>query len=557
MTTKEPRLSFNDFLSNPTHPAQITLRTYALVISLSLGPALTPFVSSLFSSKPSSKHNRKALKALLRQELGFGGFAFAITLIVGAGATVRHLWTGFDETESKYTKIAKENLAYSKLQSTQKTFISYALSSAIGILLLQRGRGRPNVQNMPSRTLDLTLLLFVRAVDALVQSFVYKRSSRVHVRERSTDVEHRPDLLRQRLLREKHQTARSNIRGLTARIDALVFWACSARIMWCFFYQPERLSRSYVKWINALANVDARLLRVLRLIYEGQWSYTQGYTSSPTILETYANDLGYPAAWGSPSALPSVGGQKADIIWNELGVTSRSRVGGLPCELVHGGVGSQIGLAGSCTANAGLRAVKALAQSMAIYLPVHFFPVLLTRPKSLLRPHRIVATLLGAFRSASFLTAFIASYWYAVCLTRSLFLARFFSFVSHDFWDGPYGCILAGCLSCGSSIWIENGRRRGEMTLYVLPRAIRTILPDTWIRSGNRGVLAAERLVFVLSLSSLVTTAIHRTDSLRGLSRWTLAFIMSGPDTGFWKGRRSFDSSIPVTPDSPVSNVEQ
>ncbi|PBK77357.1 hypothetical protein ARMSODRAFT_277814 [Armillaria solidipes] len=536
---------------SPIHPAQITLRTYALAISLSLGPALVPFLSSLLRSNPSSKYNKKALKALLRHELGLGGFAFAITLAVGGGATVRHLWTGFDDADNKYTKIVKDKLA---LTSTQKTFISYALSSVIGILLLQKGRRRSNVQNAPSRTLDLTLLLFVRAVDALVQSFVYKRSSRVRVRERSVDVEHRPDLLSQRLLREKHQTTRT---GFTARIDALVFWACSARIMWCFFYQPERLPRSYVKWINALANVDARLLRALRLIYEDQWSYTQGYTSSPTLLETYASDLGYPAAWGSPSALPSVGGQKADVIWNKLGVTSRPGVGGLPCELVHGGVGSQIGLAGSCTTNAGLRAVRALAQSMTIYLPVHFFPVLLTRPKMLLRPHRIVATLLGALRSASFLTAFITSYWYAICLTRSLLFARVFSSVSHDFWDGPYGCIMVGCLSCGSSIWIENGRRRGEISLYVLPRAIRTILPDTWIRSGNRGVLAAERLVFVLSFSSLIATAIHRTDSLRGLSRWTLAFIMNGPDTGFWKGRRSFDPSIPVTPDSPVSNDER
>lgn len=293
------------------------------------------------------------------------------------------------------------------------------------------------------------------------------------------------------------------------------------------------------------------------MLKDGQWSYTQGYTADPAILETYASDLGYPAAWGSPLALPSAGGRKADITWNQLGVKNRPGVGGLPCELVHGGVGSKIGLAGSCTANAGLRAAKALSQSMAIYLPVHFFPILLTRPKMLLRPHRIVATLLSALRSASFLTAFITSYWYAICLTRSLLLARVFSSVSHDFWDGPYGCILAGCLSSGSSIWIENGRRRGEMSLYVLPRAIRTILPDTWVRSGNRGVLAAERLVFVLSFSSLIATAIHRTDSLRGLSRWTLAFIMNGPDTGFWKGRRSFDPSVPVTPDSPVSNEER
>ncbi|KAK0198309.1 hypothetical protein F5146DRAFT_1158293 [Armillaria mellea] len=512
---------------SPTHPAQISLRTYALALSLSLGPALAPFLSSLLRSQPSSKYNTKALKALLRQELGLGGFAFAITLAVGGGATVRHLWTSFDGAAAK-----------DKLTSTQKTFISYALSSAIGILLLQKGRRRSNVHNAPSRTLDLTLLLFVRAVDALVQSFVYKRSSRVRVRELSVDVEHHPDLLSQRLLREKHQATGSDSPSFTARIDALVFWACSARIMWCFFYQPERLPRSYVKWINALANVDARLLKALRMLKDGQWSYTQGYTADPAILETYASDLGSPRCMGEPVGTP-------------LGWRSESRYHLEP-------VGREESpRTGSCTANAGLRAAKALSQSMAIYLPVHFFPILLTSPKMLLRPHRIVATLLSALRSASFLTAFITSYWYAICLTRSLLLARIFSSVPHDFWDGPYGCILAGCLSSGSSIWIENGRRRGEMSLYVLPRAIRTILPVTWVRSGNRGVLAAERLVFVLSFSSLIATAIHRTDSLRGLSRWTLAFIMNGPDTGFWKGRRSFDPSVPVTPDSPVSNAEQ
>ena len=72
-------------------------------------------------------------------------------------------------------------------------------------------------------------------------------------------------------------------------------------------------------------------------------------------------------------------------------------------------------------------------------------------------------------------------------------LAKLFPFISHDFWDGPFGCIMAGSLMCGSSIWIENGRRRGEITLYVLPRALRACLPETWVKSGNRGVKVIER----------------------------------------------------------------
>lgn len=85
-------------------------------------------------------------------------------------------------------------------------------------------------------------------------------------------------------------------------------------------------------------------------------------------------------------------------------------------------------------------------------------------------------------------------------------LARLFPFISHDFWDGPFGCIMAGCLMCGSSIWIEDGRRRGEIALYVLPRALRTCLPDAWVKSGNRVIRMVERydlFFYTLSFDSM------------------------------------------------------
>lgn len=123
----------------------------------------------------------------------------------------------------------------------------------------------------------------------------------------------------------------------------------------------------------------------------------------------------------------------------------------------------------------------------------HFLPVILTRPQILIRPHRTIQTLFGAVRSATFLSVFVASYWFAVCFTRSLVLAKYLPFVSHDFWDGPSGCMLAGSLVCGSSIWIENGKRRGEMALYVLPKALRTYLPDSWGRSGDQRWRIVER----------------------------------------------------------------
>lgn len=78
-------------------------------------------------------------------------------------------------------------------------------------------------------------------------------------------------------------------------------------------------------------------------------------------------------------------------------------------------------------------------------------------------------------------------------MTRTLCLARLFPGISHDFWDGPYGCTFVGSLVCGSSIWIEEGKRRGEMALYVLPRAVRACIPESWLKSGRKSVKSIER----------------------------------------------------------------
>jgi len=224
--------------------------------------------------------------------------------------------------------------------------------------------------------------------------------------------------------------------------------------------------------------------------------------------------------------------------------------------MVHGDLGLRWGLGNGCTGNAAIRFALAFVEAMTLYLPVHFLPILLTRPSSIARGHRVVfPTIRHTIRSAAFLSTFVSSCWYGVCLTRSIVFARMLPWISHDIWDGPYGGIMAGSLLCGSSIWIENGRRRGEMALYVLPRAIRSFLPYKWMRSGNLGIKLIECIVFIVSLASLLTAAMHRPDSLRGLSRWTLAFVMKGPNAGFWKRRKNMARTPrPSTPTNETLN---
>ena len=128
---------------------------------------------------------------------------------------------------------------------------------------------------------------------------------------------------------------------------------------------------------------------------------------------------------------------------------------------------------------------------------VHTVPILLTDPQKLLRPLDLLSTSLSVLRSSAFLSTFVSSIWLSVCLTRTLLLARLLPGISHDFWDGPLGCTYMGSLVCGASIWIEQGRRRGEMALYVLPRALRACLSERWLRSGKLSVKLVERYVSV------------------------------------------------------------
>jgi hypothetical protein len=255
---------------DPTHPTQIALRTYAIALSLSLGPSIVPFITAILfpNARSSSRTNFAALKRVLRRELGHDGFAFAITLSVAGGAALRRYlcWALCDQDphhEYPNSNGTPDNGQDSKLSSSltdglkhwltpvQQTFISYFLSSTVGIFLIQAGRERtsrlharrtaaPSSSQTPSLTsptLDLTLLVLVRAVDSLVQTFILRRQvSHVgacngegsnHGQKTHAVVE--PQLVYEKLEKEKVKRENNLRQQWTSQVDAFVFWACSAR----------------------------------------------------------------------------------------------------------------------------------------------------------------------------------------------------------------------------------------------------------------------------------------------------------------------------------------
>ena len=220
----------HSFLSLPNdHPLHIVIRTYPLALSLSLGPTLLSFASS-------PRTRLKDLNSILRRELSVTAFPFAITAALAGSSVLRRLWNRLDQRnfESVRGRGGDPNGGFKslvRLKPWQKSFVCNLLASLAAITLLQPRRRPTHVRKVHipltvpishgtpqaerggrmSATLDLTLLVLVRALDALVQGLVFKRTGD-----------------------EKKQERKRRL-SIVTKLDALTFWASSAGLaFWPF-----------------------------------------------------------------------------------------------------------------------------------------------------------------------------------------------------------------------------------------------------------------------------------------------------------------------------------
>ena len=213
--------------------------------------------------------------------------------------------------------------------------------------------------------------------------------------------------------------------------------------MWAWFYIPERLPRAYNKWIGQAAQVDPRLIELLREARAGRFVYGKD-TGHAHILQDMCKEHGWPLEWGDPEKTIPV-----------------------PCEVVHMGTGQ------SCHWHAAVRFTRAFKFALATNLPLQ---LLVKARNPSMRSFRRACQ--EAVRSSAFLGAFVGLFYYGVCLSRTCLGPRLFSreTISAMKWDsGP--CVGAGCILCGWSILIEAERRRPELALFVAPRAVASLLP--------------------------------------------------------------------------------
>jgi len=278
---------------------------------------------------------------------------------------------------------------------------------------------------LAGKSIDLTLFAVVRALDVVVQS-----------------------------LKPSDQSS-SRVSRLFAKIATpFLFAASSAIIMHAFFYTPSRLPFSYISWIDRIAAVDPRLVEALRHARYGNFIYGKDTGIAP-LLGSMCKDLGLPEEWGDPAKTVPI-----------------------PCELVHQGTGP------SCEKHFIVRFWRGWLQALSVYAPLQV--ILLLRRLSQSKTHKGRAALsaaMEAVRSSAFLGSFIALFYFGVCTTRTRLGPKLFSdkTITPQMYDSGL-CIGAGCLLCGWSLLLEPARRRTELMLFVLPRAVAVLFPRRYPR---------------------------------------------------------------------------
>lgn len=316
------------------------------------------------------------------------------------------------------------------------------------------------------RTMDLTLFALTRAVDVVVGELWSRRRTR-------------------RLAANKWTRLETAISKLT---DPAIFATSCGLIMWAWIYLPERLPRAYVKWISGAAAVDRRLVTALQRVQWGEIVYGQKEDGEP-LLQSMCEDYGWPLVWSDPSkTIP------------------------FPCELVHMGTGP------SCEYHAFRRFLKGFGMAAGTYGPLNLALQLRNPSKK-----GFLRAIISSLRSSAFLGSFIALFYYGVCLARSRLgpIVLGTSIPARMRIDSGI-CIGSGCMLCGWSILLENAGRRKDISLFVAPRALATLLP----RRYELMYQWRETAAFAASSAVVFACAQENPERVRGVLGKLLARVL-------------------------------
>ncbi|KAF7304701.1 Sulfate permease [Mycena kentingensis (nom. inval.)] len=247
----------------------------------------------------------------------------------------------------------------------------------------------------------------------------------------------------------------------------LLFAAACGQIMYAFTMRPDTLPRGYINWIQGASRITADSVAINN-------SAVRDHSVNMKSLEALL-------------ALPDTTARNRAT----LEAIRSAAMSGEPtpaygvCAAIHP-------LLSSCWSVPVDRFFDVFKWMLPVYSALHFIPPVLFRWKNFKEdPGRmLLRSGLGSIRSSAFLGVFVVIYQCSVCMKSQAYQC----IIESSFWRSIIPRRLFELLISKGSFWIpgflaglalliEDGRRRAELAMYVLPKG----LESAWLAARGRG----------------------------------------------------------------------
>ncbi|ORY24308.1 hypothetical protein BCR39DRAFT_547390 [Naematelia encephala] len=286
--------------------------------------------------------------------------------------------------------------------------------------------------------------------------------------------------------------------------DLLLFGACCGQIMFAFLLSPETMPREYSSWIQSASRVPEFAVLANRS------AVRQGIIEPAQIQRA----LGHKDLIGANKVVLENLLTKVQNGWKPHGF--------VPCELVHP-------WSSSCIDTNFRRFFSVFRLMLPVYSALHIIPMLVLRRHAVKNhPLRMIARAIwGITRSCSFLGVFVAIY-------QTLFCARI-QLLGNNRINGWMADLLRrketfwfmGFSTC-LSLLVEEKKRRAELAMYVLPRALESVWSSARKRAWVPLVPFGETILGAAAMAMVMDAYKHQPDALSGIVR-RLLYQLVGP----------------------------
>ncbi|WVQ73232.1 hypothetical protein IAR50_002798 [Cryptococcus sp. DSM 104548] len=285
--------------------------------------------------------------------------------------------------------------------------------------------------------------------------------------------------------------------------DVLLFGACCGQIMFAFLMSPETIPKEYNNWIRSASRVPQFAITANRT------QVRQGFVGEEMVQQ----------ALNFKGITPQ---NRIKLLNFLTSIRSGHKPATAPCAMVHP-------WRNHCTTTNLARFFAVFRFMLPMYSALHLIPMLVLRRHSMRKnPMGMLGrAVMGIGRSCSFLGMFVLIYQTLFCARVQTLEHRrgptwLRSLLQHKqvFW----GMGFATCLS----LFVEEKKRRAELTMYVLPRALESAWSGARKRAWVPIVPFGETILGAVAMGMVMDAYKHQPDALSGIVR-KLLFQIIGP----------------------------